>query len=130
MDASCSPARTLARRGDIEQLVITGIHPGKGALRIWLKSGEQRTVEVEVTGSPNEPQPKVANGENISLKVGGVKIITIDGAIRVAVGDPGVCDVTTHPNEKLELRGVAKGRTSLLVWTAGGARHSMLITVE
>ncbi len=101
-----------------DQLVLTGLQPGKGQLKLWLKSGELSTLDVEVSG----PQVKAQSADvlNIALKVGGARLMMVPGVKRVAIGDPGICDVTTRPNSGLELNDISKGRTS----AAPHLRHS------
>ncbi|MDP2275471.1 MAG: pilus assembly protein N-terminal domain-containing protein [Archangium sp.] len=55
----------------------------------------------------------------LRLAVGAQKHLTIPGLQRVAVGDPTIADIKTLGVSELVVLGASRGRTTLLVWTAG-----------
>jgi pilus assembly protein CpaC len=69
-------------------------------------------------------------GGNVALGVGTQKVLTVQGANRVAVGDPQVLDVRALGNNQLLLIGASEGKTTLLVWKSSGQRVSYLVSVR
>jgi pilus assembly protein CpaC len=69
-------------------------------------------------------------GEAFTLKKGETKTLSFPGLTRVAVGDPEIADVVTGSGDTLRVKGGTPGKTTLLVWAAGGARKSYLIEVK
>lgn len=87
---------------------------------------------LEELGAPPSSETDVEEVEveaDVSLAINERKIVVIKGITRVAVGDGEVADVRTLGNDKLELRGVRAGRTTLLIWKASGQRVASLIEV-
>ncbi len=70
------------------------------------------------------------DSSSISLGVGIQKVINVPGVQRIAIGDPGVADVTplTGGNQVLVV-GKSEGKTTLLIWKNNGSRLSYLISV-
>ena len=77
---------------------------------------ENRTREVEVEG-------------DVSVAINERKTMVIKGMSRVALGDSEIADVQTLGNDRLEVRGLRPGTTTLVVWTAGGQRVASQIQV-
>ena len=69
--------------------------------------------------------------EELHLAVGAVKVITVVGTQRIAIGDPDVADVMPlgKDGSEIQIKGVAKGMTTVLVWTAA-KRLEYKIVVE
>ena len=63
---------------------------------------------------------------SLTVAVGAFSLITADRDIsRVAIGDPEIADVTVAGPRTLRVQGMSLGRTTLLVWFAGGPRMSV-----
>ncbi len=69
-------------------------------------------------------------GGEISVQEGSQKVITVPGVQKVAVGKPEVADVRSVPPNQLLITGNGQGKTTLLVWKAGGQRVSYIISVR
>ena len=65
----------------------------------------------------------------VRLRVGQRRTLTIAGLSRISVADPSTVDVRAS-GTKLELRGAARGVTTLVVWRGDGNRVSIAVTVE
>lgn len=65
----------------------------------------------------------------LTLAVNERKLVVLKGISRVAVGDVEIADVRMLGNDKLELRGVGPGKTTILIWK-GSRRISSLIEVS
>ena len=66
----------------------------------------------------------------LTLGVGQQKVLQLRDVARVAIGEPEVADVKQVGGGDLLITGVGEGRTSLLVWKAGGARSSYQVVVR
>ena len=70
-------------------------------------------------------------GGIITLGVGQQKVLHLRDLARVAIGDPEVADVKqVGGGGELLITGVGEGRTSLLLWKAGGGRSSYVVAVR
>ena len=69
----------------------------------------------------------VAQPSQISLKVGGKKVLNVAGVERVAVGNPDVADIRVE-GKSIEVTGRSPGNTTVLVWR-NGQRDSYAVTV-
>src|SRR3954468_13432180 len=68
--------------------------------------------------------------DTLAVKRGETKVVAFSEITRVAVGDPEIADVEVDGSNKLRVKGVSEGKTTLLVWTKDKARHSYLIDVK
>ena len=84
---------------------------------------DSKTKADDLTASPGEEETAV------SVPLGGAIELTMPNLQRIAIGDPGVADVTALGGNKLRITGVAVGKTTLLVWSVGGARKSIRVQV-
>ncbi|MFT3841778.1 MAG: pilus assembly protein N-terminal domain-containing protein [Myxococcaceae bacterium] len=113
--------------GDNELLVVGG-KPGFTTMFIWTADGRRTQRDIRVL--PSQKLSKVQSDEpDLYLAVGIQKVLTIPGIQRVAIGDSGICDVKTIGNDQLLLIGAGEGTTTLLVWSANGARKSYTVHV-
>jgi pilus assembly protein CpaC len=69
-------------------------------------------------------------GGNIAIGMGTQKVLNVPGVQRVAIGDPGVADVSVLGSNQLLIHGSAEGKTSLLVWKSNGQRIQYNISVR
>ena len=67
--------------------------------------------------------------ETVRLEVGGHRTVEVVGLARIASGDPTVCATAQSQPGKIELQGVATGRTLLIAWTAAGEERRYHIEV-
>lgn len=74
------------------------------------------------------PQSAAAQ-DIITVGVGQQTVRSVPGVQRIAVGDPDVAEVRVVGSDVL-ISGVAEGRTTLLIWRAGGQRLSYMINVR
>ncbi|MBL8914682.1 MAG: pilus assembly protein N-terminal domain-containing protein [Archangium sp.] len=118
-DPSIADVKTVGS----DELVAIGASAGKTTLLVWTNDGSRRALTLEVGGD-------VANDEAATqLSVGEQKVLQFPGLQRIAVGDPAIVDVKTIGDGEVLLVGGAAGRTTLLVWTADGARHKVNLQV-
>ena len=77
------------------------------------------------------PAPKEAQSSaTLEVKPGARKRVEVPGMSRVAVGDPSVADVEVKGSSTLEVKGVSEGKTTVIVWTRVGERHSYEVHVR
>ncbi len=67
--------------------------------------------------------------QSVRLVQGTQKVLEFKGLTRVAVGDPSVLDVKVVEGFQVVLTGLKKGRTTVIVWRAGGARDDLDVSV-
>lgn len=69
--------------------------------------------------------------EVIHLGVGSQRVLTVpEGIQRIAVGDPEVADVKPLGRDQVLILAGKEGRTTLLIWRAGGKRDSHVVVVR
>ena len=61
---------------------------------------------------------------------GTIDVVFSENIMRVAMGDPAVCDVSVTGPRTLKIKGVSRGKTTLLAWLVSGKRESKLIDVR
>lgn len=124
------------------KLIASGRNPDVGhrhhpAIRSILNAVKRLLLSVAVLvaalvpGSSAARPPvlsPVAAGQ-ISLKVGGKKLLTVAKLTRIAVGDPDVADIRAV-GERVEVTGRSAGTTALDAWTQDGDKVSYVITVS
>ena len=69
----------------------------------------------------------VAQPSQVSVKVGGKKVLNVTGVERVAVGNPDVADIRVE-GKSIEVTGRSPGTTTVQVWR-NGQRESYAVTV-
>lgn len=82
----------------------------------------------QATPPAQDAAPKA--GDTLTIKRGETKVFVFTEISRVAVGDPEIADIETEGTNKLRVKGVSEGKTTLLVWTTDKARRSYLIDVK
>ncbi len=109
-----------------DSLLVLGAREGRTTLLVWTKSARQ-AYAVVVT-----PMPKSAavtpGAEAVTVAVGSQRVVRVPGLVRVALGDPEVCDVKVVGHGELLLVGQKPGATTLLAWTKA-ARKQFALTV-
>jgi tetratricopeptide (TPR) repeat protein len=85
----------------------------------------------ELDASPSEEiiQEEEERGTTLTLAINERRTIVIKGIRRVAIGDSETADVRTLGNDRLEVRGLSPGKTTLLVWTGDGKRVAYVVSV-
>jgi pilus assembly protein CpaC len=76
--------------------------------------------------APARPPP---DGTTLKLKPGAERVLKVPGLARIAVGDPEVADVRPKGSAEVGVRGLAEGRTEVLVWDAKGNRFRYPVVV-
>ena len=130
---------------------VKGMAVGKTTLLVWFAKGGRMSVEVEVLeqgpsgqtlslhGAQPELEPEVelpgrppgVGASDVRLALGGATQVTTTGKItRIAVGDPGIAEVSVNGKSEIRLEGKSLGRTTVLVWFADGERQSLLVEVK
>lgn len=66
----------------------------------------------------------------INMKIGDIKVLTIEKIARVAVGDSKVLNANTDDDKELVLFARAEGSTTLEVWNEEGKRQSYLVDIR
>ena len=129
---------------------VKGISAGTTTLLVWFTNGARMTVKVEiseqgpsdqtlslrVTEPEGEPEVEVPvavaqpSDSTIPLTIGSITDLKLKGFSRLAVGDPGIADVSVSPAGDIRVKGMSEGRTTLLVWFSNGERQSLMLVVE
>lgn len=132
------PAIADVKTVGTDELVLTGVAPGKTTLLVWTSDGKRSDTVLDVrasgTAAPRpepEPGPEVAAEEQapIYLAEGAQTSLSFDRPMtRVAVGDPEIADLSVGVDQ-LGVKGVHAGTTTVLVWLEGGSRKEVLVTV-
>ena len=92
------------------------------------------TVMALATGAGAEPvkAPVKAqsNDEQLSLKAGEVRSLKLANVNRIAIADPEIADVHVTGADVIQVKGIKKGETSLMVWMHDGkARKAYRVVV-
>jgi pilus assembly protein CpaC len=66
---------------------------------------------------------------DITLTVGGAKVVTMKAPDRVAIGNPEIADVKQIGQDELLLSGKTVGSTTLIVWLADGRKNISTVIV-
>ncbi len=74
--------------------------------------------------------PVESVNETISLSVGESRHLTFPELQRLALGDPSVADVKSLGNDVVELSGLSRGGTTLIVWRTGQSRYTLRVLVR
>lgn len=112
------------------ELLLVGQKPGATTLLAWTKAARKQfaLTVTPMAQTAGEATPGVASSE-VHLAVGEQKTLTFAGLSRVAVGDPSVVDVELGRNDRLALKALAPGVTTLLTWTTSGRNSPTTIVV-
>jgi pilus assembly protein CpaC len=73
--------------------------------------------------------PKDAS-EELSLAIGAVENLRAEGVQRVLVAEPEILDVSVLSTNEILLKGLAAGRTDLLIWDVTGQRTFAVIVTD
>jgi hypothetical protein len=119
------PGIADVRSLDSDHVQVTAVGEGRTTLLIWTKTREIFSFLVVVKTLPVERVPELP--PRVNLAIGQERKISVKGLERIAIGDPGVVDVTPE-DDGLRLVGRAPGKTTLMVWLPGG-RGSTLVSV-
>jgi Flp pilus assembly secretin CpaC len=85
----------------------------------------------QATPAPDKAQAKkLTPEETLSLKKDEVHTLEVKDLIRIAVGDPGVADISVSGTEGVRIQGRKQGETTLLVWTKDGTRKAYKLVVQ
>ncbi len=74
--------------------------------------------------------PAESAREQLTLAVGGQRVLPVKGLVRVAIGDAAIADVKPIGGAQVLVVGKAEGSTSLMVWQEGGRQRSWQLTVR
>ena len=66
----------------------------------------------------------------LSLEIGEVRSLSVDGVIRIALGNPDVVDVTVVSETELLLKAGSAGTTNLILWDRAGQHTTSLEVVD
>ena len=81
------------------------------------------------TASPRA-EPPGAVPSSLSLEVGEVRPFSVDGVIRIAIGDPEVMDVTVVSENELLLKAGSAGTTNLILWDRAGQHITNIEVID
>lgn len=70
------------------------------------------------------------DSSTLALGVGSQKVLSVPGIARIAIGDPGVADVSALGSNQVLVAGKSEGRTTLLIWKSNGSRLSYVVSVR
>jgi Flp pilus assembly secretin CpaC len=68
--------------------------------------------------------------EELHVALGAKKTITVTDPAKIAIQDPTIADVRPLNGSDIEISGLTKGRTTMLVWTKADKRFEYQIIVE
>jgi eukaryotic-like serine/threonine-protein kinase len=118
-DAAVAEVKTVGK----DDLQVTCVAEGTTTLLVWTSAGDRFAYTVQVRKRP------VSIPAELSLSKGEQRVLDVPGMVRVAVGNPQVVDVKTIGGNELLVVARGSGRTNVLVWTSGGARHEVRVVV-
>ncbi|MGC4121724.1 MAG: M56 family metallopeptidase [Myxococcales bacterium] len=95
------------------------------ALAALLAAGAMMLPSLPAFAEGNEP-----DGSTIALTVGNQRLLHFSEVARIAIGDPTVADVRPFGKTQVLVWATGRGRTTLLVWTADGQRHTYLLDIK
>jgi eukaryotic-like serine/threonine-protein kinase len=75
------------------------------------------------------PHPIQQARKSLTLLVGDLRVLSLPGMTRLALGDPGILEVEAE-GETAHLRALAPGKTTLLVWTQDDVPREYTIAVK
>jgi hypothetical protein len=112
---------------DSDHVQVTAVSEGRTTVLAWTKTREifSFLVVVETPIAARVPEMPA----RVDLAIGQERKISVQALDRIAVGDPGVVDVTPEEGG-VRLVGRAAGKTTLLVWLPGGGRAATLVSVQ
>ncbi len=132
------------------QLLLVGMNPGVTTLIVWRAGGKRSSYTVTVKAhAPAEAGDGAAPGaadsggtlvgpvrdvtppisETLALRVGASLRRAVPGLRRIAVGDADIADISVD-GAALDVKGVAPGRTMVLLWLKGGQRLAWRVEVS
>lgn len=121
------PSVVDLKSAGLGQLLLSAKKPGRTNVLVWTR--DARRLEYVVTVSNDEPRPP-ATEPVLALEPGLQRALTFAGLERFEVGSPEVCEVQQLGEHELLLLPRAPGRTTLMVWTAGGRHERRTIVVR
>lgn len=68
--------------------------------------------------------------QQLVMKVGATRSVTVSNLSRVAVADPSVADIRVGDRDVVEVTGRSAGTTQLRVWKADGQKVTYQVTVS
>jgi pilus assembly protein CpaC len=71
------------------------------------------------TAASDSGTSTASTAQALVMSAGEHRVLEFKGMQRVAIGDTRVADVKTLGADRLEVQGLARGKTTLLVWTEG-----------
>ncbi len=89
----------------------------------------KRLEELDATPSDEITREEDERETTLALAINERKTMVIKGLTRVALGDSETADVRTLGDDRLEVRGLRPGKTTLLIWTGDGKRVAYVVSV-
>ncbi len=89
----------------------------------------KRLEELDAAPSDEITQEEDERETTLALAINERKTMVIKGLTRVALGDSETADIRTLGNDRLEVRGLRPGKTTLLIWTGDGKRVAYVVSV-
>jgi eukaryotic-like serine/threonine-protein kinase len=69
-------------------------------------------------------------GGSLTMEVGEALLLEVPSVTRVAVGDPGIADVSVPERDRIRIEAGQPGKTTVLVWNANAERRNWLVHVK